>query len=73
MPFELVIYLCVGILLMVVMCGYEWFWEDRLTGPTIGLGLLMVLCWPLGLLGLTGCLIGAICDDNFVIKRRRNK
>lgn len=71
MPIELVIFLCVGILMMVGMFSYEWFYEDRLTGPTIGLGLLMILLWPVGLLIWVCVAICEICGDDFVIKRRK--
>lgn len=70
MPFELVIYLCIGIVLMVGVFAMDWFGTDAITGSTVGMGLLMVFFWPLGLVCLVGAAISIICDEDRVILRR---
>lgn len=71
MPFELVIYLCIGMVLMIGVFAMDWFCNDQITGNTISMGLLMTLFWPLGLVCLIGAGLAIICDGNFVIVRRK--
>ncbi|WP_229359576.1 hypothetical protein [Staphylococcus haemolyticus] len=71
MPIELVIYLCIGILAMVVVLALEWFCCDKITGSSVGIGLMMILFWPLGVVCLVGGGLAALCDEDFVIVRRK--
>lgn len=71
MPIQLVIYLCVGILAMLIILALEWFCTDKLTSSSIGIGLLMIVFWPLGLFCLVGGAIIAFFEEDFVIARRK--
>lgn len=71
MPFELVMYLCVGMVVMVGVFAMDWFCTDQITGETVCLGLLMVLFWPFGLICLMCVGISTIFDGDFVIARRK--
>lgn len=71
MPFEFVVYLCIGILCMIAVIAGDWFLADRLSGQGIGIGLLAVLLWPIFGICLIGGLIAALFEEDFVIARRK--
>ncbi|ADP02557.1 hypothetical membrane protein [Salmonella phage PVPSE1] len=71
MPIELVIYLCIGILAMLTILALDWFCMDKISSSSVGIGLLMIVFWPLGLFCLVGGTIAAIFEEDFVIARRK--